>query len=69
MFFELEEVVNKVFHLHKSAREAYQSFLQCYSQMKKPIFDVYELNLVAVAKYFFSFLTENEQFFETLLTG
>lgn len=49
---KLEEVVNKVFHLHKSAREAYQSFLQCYSQMKKPIFDVYELNLVAVAKSF-----------------
>jgi len=49
---KLEEVVSKVFFLHKLAREAYQSFLQCYSQMKKPTFDVYELNLVGVAKSF-----------------
>jgi len=49
---KLEDLVSKVYHLHKLAREAYRSFIQCYAQQKKPIFDVYKLDLVGVAKSF-----------------
>jgi len=49
---KLEDLVNQVYYLHKTAREAYQSFIQAYAQMKKPIFDVYKLDLKGVAKSF-----------------
>jgi len=49
---KLEDLVNKVYHLHKLAREAYRSFIQCYAQQRKPTFDVYKLDLKSVAKSF-----------------
>lgn len=49
---KLEDLVGKVYHLHKLAREAYRSFIQCYAQQRKPVFDVYQLDLKSVAKSF-----------------
>jgi len=49
---KLEDIVSKVYCLHKLAREAYRSFIQCYAQQKKPVFDVYKLDLKSVAKSF-----------------
>jgi len=49
---KLEQLIQKVYVLHRSSQEAYKSFLQTYAQQKKPIFDVYKLNLISVAKSF-----------------
>jgi len=50
---QLEKLVGKSYYLHKSAREAYRSFLQYYAQHSlKHIFNVHELNLLKVAKSF-----------------
>jgi len=49
---KLQKLVSDVYHLHKAAREAYTSFMQAYAQQKKPIFDVYNLDIKAVAKSF-----------------
>jgi len=49
---KLEDLVNQVYYLHKTAREAYQSFIQAYAQLRKPTFDVYNLDLKGVAKSF-----------------
>lgn len=50
---QLEALVSKNYYLHKSAREAYRSYLQSYAQNGlKHIFDVHKLDLLAVAKSF-----------------
>lgn len=50
---QLEELVGSNYYLHKSAREAYRSWLHAYSQHQfKEVFNVHALNLVEVAKSF-----------------
>lgn len=50
---QLESLIEKNFYLHKSAREAYRSYLQAYaSHSLKTIFNVKELDLQKVAKAF-----------------
>lgn len=50
---QLERVVSQNYYLHKSAREAYRSYLQSYAQNGlKHIFDVHKLDLLSVAKSF-----------------
>lgn len=50
---QLEKVVQKNYFLHKSAREAYRSYLQGYAQLSmKHVFDVHALDLLKVAKSF-----------------
>lgn len=49
---KLEQLVQEVYILYKNAREAYKSFIQAYAQQRKPIFDIYKLNLISVAKSF-----------------
>jgi len=50
---QLEKLVSKNYFLHKSAREAYRSYLQSYAQHPfKNIFNVHGLDLVNVAKGF-----------------
>eukprot|EP01116_Phalansterium_solitarium_P013089 TRINITY_DN29_c0_g1_i1.p1 TRINITY_DN29_c0_g1~~TRINITY_DN29_c0_g1_i1.p1 ORF type:complete len:640 (+),score=266.86 TRINITY_DN29_c0_g1_i1:80-1999(+) len=50
---QLENLMEKNFYLHKSAREAYRSYLQAYaSHSHKQIFDVHSLDLTKVCKAF-----------------
>ena len=50
---ELERLVEKNYHLHRSAREAYRSFVQGYAQHPlKDAFNVQSLDLLGVAKSF-----------------
>eukprot|EP01062_Namystynia_karyoxenos_P040966 TRINITY_DN297_c0_g2_i1.p1 TRINITY_DN297_c0_g2~~TRINITY_DN297_c0_g2_i1.p1 ORF type:complete len:683 (+),score=231.12 TRINITY_DN297_c0_g2_i1:243-2051(+) len=50
---ELEKLVERNYYLHKSAREAYRSYLLAYaSHSLKHIFDVAELDLAKVARSF-----------------
>jgi len=50
---QLENLLEKNYYLHKSAREAYRSYLQAYaSHSQKEIFDVNVLDLQAVALSF-----------------
>ena len=50
---QLERLVSQNYYLHKSAREAYRSYLQSYAQNGlKHLFDVHKLDLVSVAKSF-----------------
>jgi hypothetical protein len=49
----LEKLLEKNYYLHKSAREAYRSFMQAYAQHSlKEVFDVHALDMVNVAKSF-----------------
>jgi len=48
---QLEKLVEKNYYLHKSAREAYRTFMQSYAQHAfKDVFDVHKLDVLAVAK-------------------
>lgn len=50
---QLENLVEKNYYLHKSAREAYRSFIQGYAQeTMKDVFDVHQLDLMMIAKSF-----------------
>eukprot|EP01102_Stenamoeba_stenopodia_P017355 TRINITY_DN6205_c0_g2_i2.p1 TRINITY_DN6205_c0_g2~~TRINITY_DN6205_c0_g2_i2.p1 ORF type:complete len:606 (-),score=182.33 TRINITY_DN6205_c0_g2_i2:36-1853(-) len=50
---QLERLVEKNYFLHKSARDAYRSYIQSYaSHSHKDIFDVNSLDLQSVAKQF-----------------
>merc|ERR1712048_229980 len=49
---QLEKVVSTTYYLHRSARDAYQSFMQAYAQQTAECFDVYQLDVLAVAKSF-----------------
>lgn len=50
---QLEELVSKNYFLHKSAREAYKSYVQGYAQHPlKDAFNASQLDLLAVAKSF-----------------
>lgn len=50
---QLESLVEQNYFLHKSAREAYRSFVQGYAQHPlKDAFNAQELDLLAVAKTF-----------------
>jgi ATP-dependent RNA helicase DDX18/HAS1 len=50
---QLENLIEKTFYLHKSAREAYRSYLQGYAQASlKDVFDVHNLQLENVARSF-----------------
>eukprot|EP00940_MAST-03C_sp_MAST-3C-sp2_P000028 g28.t1 len=49
----LEKLVGKNYHLNKSARDGYRSYIMSYaSHSLKQIFDVHELDFMAVAKAF-----------------
>ena len=51
--FQLEKLIEKNYYLHKSAREAYRSYLQAYaSHQHKNIFNVNTLDLQRVAPSF-----------------
>lgn len=50
---QLENLISQNYFLHKSAREAYQSYLQSYNQHGlKHVFNVHSLDLLQVAKSF-----------------
>lgn len=50
---QLEKLIEKNYYLHKSARDAYRSYLHAYAAHSlKDIFDVYNLDLQATAKAF-----------------
>lgn len=50
---QLEQLIEKNFYLHKSARDAYRSYIQAYaSHNHKDIFNVHKLDLLKVAKAF-----------------
>lgn len=50
---QLENLVAKNYYLHKSAREAYRSYMQGYAQHTlKQVFNVHSLDILAVAKSF-----------------
>jgi ATP-dependent RNA helicase DDX18/HAS1 len=50
---QLENLVEKNYYLHTSAREAYRSYLLAYASHKlKDVFNVHTLNLLSVAKSF-----------------
>ena len=52
-FSQLEKLIEKNYYLHKSAREAYRSYLQAYaSHQHKSIFNVNALDLQRVAPAF-----------------
>ncbi|RMX39640.1 hypothetical protein pdam_00003983 [Pocillopora damicornis] len=52
-FSQLEKLIEKNYYLHKSAREAYKSYLQAYaSHQHKSIFNVNALDLRRVAPAF-----------------
>merc|ERR1711959_746021 len=49
----LERVIEKNYHLHRSSRDAYQSYLQAYAAHSlKEVFDVNNLDLAQLAKSF-----------------
>ena len=50
---QLMKLVSKNYYLHKSARDAYRSYLHAYnSHSLKDVYDVHGLNLLSVAKSF-----------------
>ena len=50
---QLEKLVSKNYYLHKSARDAYRSYLHAYnSHQLKDVYDVNSLDLAAVARSF-----------------
>ena len=50
---QLEALIEKTYYLHRSAREAYRSYIQGYAQSSlKDVFDVHKLDLLKVAKSF-----------------
>jgi len=50
---QLEKLVSKNYYLHKSARDAYRSYLHAYnSHSLKDVYDVHALDLAAVASSF-----------------
>ena len=50
---QLEKLVAKNYYLHKSARDAYRSYLHAYnSHSLKDVYDVHGLDLLSVAKSF-----------------
>lgn len=50
---QLEKLVEQNYYLHRSAREAFRSYIQGYSQhARKDVFDVHALDLISVAKSF-----------------
>lgn len=50
---QLEKLVSKNYYLHKSARDAYRSYLHSYnSHSLKDVYDVHSLDLAGVAKSF-----------------
>ena len=50
---QLQSLIAKNYYLHKSAREAYRSYLQSYAQHTlKTVFNVHALNVLDVAKSF-----------------
>jgi len=50
---QLEALVQQNYFLHKSAREAYRSYLQAYAQLGlKNVFNVHSLDLLKVSKAF-----------------
>jgi len=50
---QLERVIEKNYHLHRSSRDAYRSYIHAYAaHSNKDIFDVHRLDLMAVAKGF-----------------
>ncbi|KAJ1628486.1 P-loop containing nucleoside triphosphate hydrolase protein [Pavlovales sp. CCMP2436] len=50
---QLERLIEKNYYLHKSAKDAYRSYLHAYAAHSlKDIFDVYNLDLQATAKAF-----------------
>eukprot|EP00316_Scyphosphaera_apsteinii_P023121 CAMPEP_0119304746 /NCGR_PEP_ID=MMETSP1333-20130426/5888_1 /TAXON_ID=418940 /ORGANISM="Scyphosphaera apsteinii, Strain RCC1455" /LENGTH=603 /DNA_ID=CAMNT_0007307679 /DNA_START=17 /DNA_END=1829 /DNA_ORIENTATION=- len=50
---QLEKLVSKNYYLHKSARDAYRSYIHAYnSHSLKDVYDVHSLDLVSVAKSF-----------------
>ena len=50
---QLEKLISANYYLHKSAREAYRSYMQSYAQHSlRNVFDVHALNVLDVAKSF-----------------
>jgi len=50
---QLERVIEKNYHLHRSSRDAYRSYMHAYAaHAQKDCFDVHKLDLAAVAKSF-----------------
>jgi len=50
---QLERVIEKNYHLHRSSRDAYRSYMHAYAaHSHKDCFDVYKLDLQQVAKAF-----------------
>jgi ATP-dependent RNA helicase DDX18/HAS1 len=50
---QLERVIEKNYHLHRSSRDAYRSYLHAYAaHSQKECFDVHKLDLAQVAKAF-----------------
>merc|ERR1711988_673304 len=50
---QMERVIEKNYHLHRSSRDAYRSYLHAYAaHSHKDIFDVNNLDLQKVAKAF-----------------
>eukprot|EP00823_Brevimastigomonas_motovehiculus_P005855 TRINITY_DN4485_c0_g1_i1.p1 TRINITY_DN4485_c0_g1~~TRINITY_DN4485_c0_g1_i1.p1 ORF type:complete len:726 (+),score=198.23 TRINITY_DN4485_c0_g1_i1:79-2178(+) len=50
---QLESLVQKNYFLHKSAREAYRSFMQSYAQHPlKSVFDIHQLDAIGISKSF-----------------
>merc|ERR1719160_1472738 len=50
---QLERVIEKNYHLHRSSRDAYRSYLHAYTaHSHKDCFDVHNLDLACVAKSF-----------------
>ena len=50
---QLEKLVSKNYYLHKSARDAYRSYLHAYnSHALKDVYDVGSLDLAAIASSF-----------------
>ena len=53
IFLQLERLIGKNYYLHRSARDAFRSYLQSYaSHSLKAVFNVEELDLQRVAKAF-----------------
>jgi len=50
---QLEKLIEKNYYLHKSARDAYKSYIAAYaSHQHKEIFDAHQLDLLGTAKSF-----------------
>merc|ERR1712048_600596 len=50
---QLEHVIEKNYHLHRSSRDAYRSYMHAYAaHSHKDCFDVHKLDLAQVAKAF-----------------